>query len=62
MKKKCEKCGRVFICSHSIKCWCTKLKVSEPIGKELKKKYSDCLCKSCLEQYVQKEKNNLSGL
>jgi hypothetical protein len=35
-------------------CWCGEVKLSEEARAELKKKYSRCLCRSCLEQFAQK--------
>lgn len=59
IEKKCEKCGSDFICNHSAKCWCIEIELSSNLRAYLKKEYSDCLCKSCLEMYVEKDKNNL---
>lgn len=46
----CEACGEEFICGISIRgCWCTEVKVSEEVRRELKDKYTKCLCRKCLE-------------
>ncbi len=52
MKKKCPECGKEFICNHSTSCWCNSEKISAKTLKLLKEKYSDCLCKECLEKII----------
>jgi hypothetical protein len=48
----CESCGGRFVCGATIKgCWCVEVKTSEQVRAELKSKFRDCLCQSCLEKY-----------
>lgn len=48
--KVCERCGVNFECNASdIKaCFCYVIPLSENTRKEIKEKYSDCLCADCL--------------
>ncbi len=50
--KACEACGESFACEISLGkgCWCGELKLSEDTRQELRAKYSDCLCRACLEK------------
>ena len=50
MKKICPRCGKEFECVHSINCWCVTIHLSDRAKANLKKNYSDCLCKDCLEE------------
>jgi hypothetical protein len=50
----CEACGQPFTCGVSLAgCWCAEVKVSEEVRAELKKKYTHCLCRTCLERAAQ---------
>jgi hypothetical protein len=49
--KVCAKCGASFTCSHSADCWCMSYIIPPEKLKELKEKYSDCLCPDCLKEY-----------
>jgi len=44
----CEACGTEFQCGPFYKCWCSDFKISTQARAELKDKYKDCLCPSCL--------------
>ena len=46
----CEACGKEFTCGASLAgCWCTELKLSDEARAELRSRYSNCLCRECLE-------------
>lgn len=59
IEKICEKCGTAFNCKHSADCWCVKYSIDKQLGMHLREKYKDCLCKNCLEDYIEKANNNL---
>jgi len=49
----CEACGNDFTCGASLKgCWCAEITLSGEDRAELKARYSDCLCRQCLEKQV----------
>jgi len=50
--KTCPACGAVFECHHSIDCWCMAYVVPEENMKQIRAKYSDCLCARCLGKYA----------
>lgn len=58
-EKECEKCHKIFNCTHSAECWCAEFKISEKLGKYLAKNYKDCLCNECLKNYIENEENIL---
>ncbi len=55
--KTCEACGASFACEISLGtgCWCGELKLSEDTRQELRAKYSNCLCRACLEKAEAKD-------
>lgn len=48
MEKTCPRCGKAFVCVHSVDCWCVTVHLTEKAKAKLKSMYSDCLCKTCL--------------
>ena len=55
----CEACGGTFMCGATDSgCWCQEVKLSETARSELRARYQSCLCRACLENYVEGEKNN----
>jgi hypothetical protein len=48
----CEACGQPFVCEISLGkgCWCADVKLSENTWQELRTKYRNCLCRTCLEK------------
>ena len=48
----CEACGETFPCEISLGkgCWCAEIKLSDETRKELRAKYRNCLCRTCLER------------
>ena len=50
----CESCGQPFACELSLAgCWCSKVALTDAARAELRAKYSNCLCRRCLNQYIQ---------
>jgi hypothetical protein len=48
-QKICEGCGRPFSCSaEGTGCWCKNVELSSCILFELRARFTDCLCLSCL--------------
>ena len=46
----CEACGGEFICGASLAgCWCSEIQLTDEIRRDLRARYSDCLCRQCLE-------------
>ncbi len=63
MIKKCALCSVEFTCEANdiANCQCSQISISEKIVKELKEKFTDCLCFSCLSNYsVEKRLKNFS--
>ena len=55
---KCEACGGDFVCGASLKgCWCSEVQLNDDDRASLKTKYSDCLCRVCLEKQAGETKN-----
>jgi len=49
----CEACGAEFTCGASLAgCWCTEIKLSEPVRQRLRARYRNCLCRACLERFA----------
>jgi Cysteine-rich CWC len=49
----CEACGNSFRCGASIKgCWCFQVKLRPGAREELRGKYKNCLCSSCLAPFT----------
>jgi len=47
-EKRCEKCGATFDCGGLFGCWCRDVAIDLKTLAELRDKYADCLCPSCL--------------
>lgn len=58
--KKCPVCGKSFECSHDEHCWCMSVMIDETTRIELEKRFTDCLCKACLEEINEDMKKNLA--
>lgn len=55
----CEACGETFVCGAAgSSCWCQEIKLSETARVELRTRYQRCLCRGCLENYVEVENKN----
>jgi Cysteine-rich CWC len=55
----CEACGATFSCGATLSgCWCQEVKLKESARAELRALYQSCLCRACLENYAEVEKNN----
>lgn len=49
----CECCGDTFTCGASLKgCWCAEIQLTDEVRAELRSRYSDCLCRNCLEKFA----------
>jgi hypothetical protein len=48
----CPKCGNVFHCSTSSKCWCYEYDVPSDTMAMLQDVYEGCLCPECLNSYT----------
>lgn len=49
----CEACGEKFVCGVTLAgCWCSEVKLSEAARAELKRRYTGCLCRGCLERFA----------
>ncbi|MGM0647304.1 MAG: cysteine-rich CWC family protein [Bacteroidota bacterium] len=55
-EKKCPRCGKLFICECSPRCWCTKYTISSSVRDSLEAQFADCLCEDCLKLYSGKQK------
>ncbi|MBD0326275.1 MAG: cysteine-rich CWC family protein [Pyrinomonadaceae bacterium] len=53
----CEACGAEFNCGAlGSSCWCAEVKLSEAVRAELRARYASCLCRACLESFVEVER------
>ena len=52
MNKTCPRCGAPFECRHDKMgtCWCMDVNLTDKVRNTLKSKYSDCLCRRCLDE------------
>jgi len=49
----CESCGNEFICGATIRgCWCTEVKLGTEARADLRSKFTNCLCRACLEKHA----------
>jgi hypothetical protein len=46
--KTCQRCGAQFGCGLSC-CWCDEIEVRDDVRAELQRRFTDCLCRACLE-------------
>ena len=56
--EKCPRCGAVFVCSMSGKCWCFEVDVAPSVLDKIEKEYNSCLCPSCLKEVAEKKEQN----
>lgn len=49
----CPRCGKVFICKHDGTCFCTKYVLSEEAKKNIRSRWSECLCEDCLKYFAE---------
>ena len=47
--KTCQQCGVEFSCGGSC-CWCDEVQLDDQAREQLRQQFTDCLCRSCLEQ------------
>jgi Cysteine-rich CWC len=57
VEKKCSRCGEKFLCKQEAGCWCATVRVEPAMLAELRARYADCLCESCLRKLAICEKN-----
>ena len=54
----CEACGQSFACGATLKgCWCTEVELSDEVRTHLRKLYTACLCRACLEEFARSERD-----
>lgn len=46
--EKCPRCGAMFTCGKSGKCWCFEVDITPSILDRIDSKYDSCLCPDCL--------------
>ncbi|MCW8798081.1 MAG: cysteine-rich CWC family protein [Prosthecochloris sp.] len=51
----CPRCGKAFECRLAGDCWCASVDVSEAIRRSLVERYDTCICRTCLEELIEKE-------
>ncbi len=54
----CPRCGKVFACRLAADCWCVSLDVPESVRIYLAERYETCVCRTCLEELIDKEKRS----
>ncbi len=58
--KVCAFCGGSFGCGAKADgCWCVDVSLAPEIADDLKRKYQDCLCPTCLSALFYDERNTL---
>ncbi|MCL2646595.1 MAG: cysteine-rich CWC family protein [Phycisphaerales bacterium] len=61
--KQCPRCHQMFGCQASGRgCWCTHLWVPVAVLAALQQDYTDCLCKNCLIEMVERYRHARAGL
>jgi ribosomal protein L34E len=51
----CPACGQGFACGMSLRgCWCSEIQLADVVRAELKRRYTGCLCRACLERVAEK--------
>jgi len=50
-QKNCPRCGTVFICSASSKCWCFEYDIPPATMDFIQDKWQGCLCPECLKSF-----------
>jgi hypothetical protein len=51
-EKKCPKCGQVFVCSASARCWCYEIDIPVENLEYIELEYDSCLCPDCLKGFM----------
>jgi len=46
--EKCPRCGAMFTCGKSGKCWCFEVDIIPSVLDRIDSKYDSCLCPDCL--------------
>jgi hypothetical protein len=52
--KQCSGCGKEFECYSEGDCWCENYQVHRKEYLEIIRRYDDCLCPECLQNYAEK--------
>jgi len=47
--EKCPRCGAMFTCGKSGKCWCFEVDIASSVLDTIEEKYNSCLCPLCLK-------------
>jgi hypothetical protein len=50
MEKHCERCGKSFVCTGHIDCWCMTTFIAPKVSNYISGLYTDCICKDCIEE------------
>ena len=53
-KATCPACGTSFECKLSTDCWCGSVNVPPEVKEYLADRYETCLCRSCLEELIER--------
>jgi cysteine-rich CWC protein len=52
-RKTCQSCGQDFSCeAMAAGCWCEEIRLTAAAREEIARRYRECLCRNCLEQFV----------
>jgi len=54
MEKRCERCGKMFICTGDVNCWCSVTFVAPKVGNYISEHFDDCICKNCIDELTKK--------
>jgi hypothetical protein len=49
--KRCAACGQQFACRPG-GCWCTDVRLTAVTLAQLRQRYADCLCETCLRRHA----------
>jgi hypothetical protein len=50
----CAACEKPFTCGAKLSgCWCAEIELNDETRAQLRSRYSDCLCRECLEKLAE---------
>ncbi|MBK7029591.1 MAG: cysteine-rich CWC family protein [Bacteroidales bacterium] len=53
-EKKCPRCGKLFVCSASARCWCYEFDIPVDQLEIIERDYNSCVCPDCLKSFAER--------
>jgi hypothetical protein len=50
MEKICERCGKTFLCTLDINCWCMTVFINPKVEEYISNQFQDCICQNCIQE------------